>query len=187
MIAMNGSSLEDYDVGNSNYIMEKFISEYNVKIYSFVYNIVKDREEAKDITQDIFVKAIKYIHSYNTEKNFVTWMFTIARNTTYDYLKKQSRNHITNTKELNESMNASHGDNPDVLYQTREEALQISKLIDKLPIKYKSLIHMKYMLGLSYGEIGEKLNIPISKVESRLYMARKKLQRDIEKLSGEEV
>ncbi|MCB2301109.1 RNA polymerase sigma factor [Clostridium tagluense] len=59
--------------------LEEIISKYDKKIYSFVYNIVRNREEAMDITQDFFVKAIKYIHSYNSGKNFATWMFNYRK------------------------------------------------------------------------------------------------------------
>ncbi|MBZ9633354.1 sigma-70 family RNA polymerase sigma factor [Clostridium sp. FP1] len=78
--------------------------ENDKKIYSFVYNIVRNREEAMDITQDSFVKAIKYIHSYDSGKNFATWMFTIEKSTTYDYLKKKSHNNTASSIENEESM-----------------------------------------------------------------------------------
>ncbi|WP_164950953.1 RNA polymerase sigma factor [Clostridium sp. FP2] len=81
--------LSSVDKDNRCTNLEKIISRYDKKIYSFVYNIVRNREEAMDITQDSFVKAIKYIHSYDSGKNCSTWMFTIAKNTTYDYLKKR--------------------------------------------------------------------------------------------------
>ncbi|MBU3130759.1 sigma-70 family RNA polymerase sigma factor [Clostridium tagluense] len=78
--------------------------ENDKKIYSFVYNIVRNREEAMDITQDSFVKAIKYIHSYNSGKNFATWICTIEKNTNYDYLKKKSHNITASSIENEESM-----------------------------------------------------------------------------------
>ncbi|WLC66162.1 sigma-70 family RNA polymerase sigma factor [Clostridium tagluense] len=84
--------------------LEEIISKYDKKIYSFVYNIVRNREEAMDITQDFFVKAIKYIHSYDSGKNFATWMFTIEKSTTYDYLKKKSHNITASSIENEESM-----------------------------------------------------------------------------------
>ncbi|MBZ9623278.1 MULTISPECIES: RNA polymerase sigma factor [unclassified Clostridium] len=73
-----------------------------------------------------------------------------------------------------------------MLYQNKETLLEMGNIIDNLPIKYKELIHMKYMLGLSYEEINKKLMISISKVESRLYIVRKRFQKEKGKLKGKE-
>ncbi|MBW9158815.1 sigma-70 family RNA polymerase sigma factor [Clostridium sp. FP2] len=96
--------LSSVDKDNMCTNLEEIISKYDKKIYSFVYNIVRNREEAMDITQDSFVKAIKYIHSYNSGKNFATWMCTIEKNTNYDYLKKKSHNIAASSIENEESM-----------------------------------------------------------------------------------
>ncbi|WP_164950952.1 RNA polymerase sigma factor [Clostridium sp. FP2] len=83
-------------------------------------------------------------------------------------------------------MQSSYINSPEVLYQNKETLLEMANIIDNLPIKYKEVIHMKYMLGLSYEEISKKLMISISKVESRLYIARKRLQKEKGKLKGKE-
>lgn len=164
--------------------MEEFITRYDNRIFSFVYKIVRNREAAMEITQDVILKAIKYISSYNSDKNFITWIFTIAKNSTYDYMRKTIKSNNIVSIDSHEAQQVFHSDTPEWTYQCKESFLELISLIDALPEKYKVLIQMKYMLELNYEEISNMLQIPVHKVQSRLYMARKKLQNEIEKVRG---
>ena len=70
-------------------VLEKLISRYLKPVYNFVYRISNSQQDAEDITQETFIKVWQKIKKYNPDKNFKTWLFTIARNTAVDWLRKK--------------------------------------------------------------------------------------------------
>lgn len=160
---------------------EEIISFYNKKIYSFIFNIVNNQNDAVDITQETFLKVFTGIESFDTKKNFVTWIYTIAKNCAISFLIKNQKYKLIEPEDnvLNCASNKYDDSNPESTFEKKEELLQLITLIEKLPEKYYKLIQMKYIFGLSYEEISNKLNIPVYKIESRLYIARKKLLKQI--------
>ena len=68
---------------------EKLVEKYLKPLYNFIFQLVRDKDTANDITQDVFVKIWKSISSYDSQKKFSTWIFAIAKNTAFDFLKKK--------------------------------------------------------------------------------------------------
>jgi len=161
--------------------LEEVIAMYDKRVYSFIYSITRDENASMDITQETFIKLFQNIQSYDVEKNFITWLFTIAKNNSINYLNKCKRCEVVDIdthKEL-EGKHSEYG-NPAEIYEEKEEKAKLIKQVEALPEKYKMLIYMKYILEMSYEEISSKLEIPVHKVESRLYMARQKLLKQID-------
>lgn len=159
---------------------EQIIRWYDKKLYSYIYYLIFDEHEAFDLTQDTFIKAYENLYRFNLNKNFSTWLFCIAKNTTYNYIKKRNRNTILKTEELDMmQIEDKKLTNPIDIYEKKLYDNKILKLIDSLPDKYKDLIYLKYINELTYKQISEKLNIPEKTIETRLYIARKKLNKAI--------
>jgi len=158
-----------------NLAFEKIIIAYSKRLYGFIYNIVHDKESALDITQDTFTKAYQNINTFKSYGNFTIWIFTIARNNSFNYLKK-SKNEITkNIYDLNSLEISAKENDPQDIHVHKTSLNNIIKLIDELPEKYRTLIYLKYIENLSYKEISDSLNISIALVKSRLYAARENL------------
>lgn len=162
--------------------MENIILLYDRKIYSFIFNIVKDENDAVDITQETFLKLFMNITKFDMNKNFSTWLYTIAKNTAFNHMKENKKNKfVDNHNDFNNIDLQDGKSNPANIYERKETQQRLIELIDILPEKYKILIQMKYVFNLSYEEISEKLGIPTYRVESRLFMARKRLLKQITK------
>ena len=72
-----------------NAAFEKLLKRYLKSVYNFIYRLASDREVAEDLTQETFVKVWKNLRRFDQTKSFKVWIFTIAKNTAYDFLKKK--------------------------------------------------------------------------------------------------
>lgn len=149
---------------------EKLVLKYTKGLYGYVFNMLGHQQAAQDVVQEAFVKAYKNMYSFNANKCFSTWLYTIAKNSDLNYIKANKKYEFIDVEEK-----VSDFDNPEAVCISNEDSKKLANAIDKLSEKYKVLIYLKYINNLSYEEISKELNISKSIVESRLYTARQKL------------
>lgn len=157
---------------------EKILFMYEKQIFSYLYRFVNQKEDAEDLVQNTFLKLYKNIKSIDTDKNFNAWVYKIATNTAYDWLRKKRRHpelfiEDANAIETIEDENAY--DMLDGAYNTE----MIVKALNKIKPIYKSILLLFYKDELSYQEISEALCIPINTVKSHLYRAKKSLKEQL--------
>jgi RNA polymerase sigma-70 factor (ECF subfamily) len=165
-----------------NYLIEKTLSgdeaaysaivkTYLKPVYNFVYRLVNDRDTAEDLAQETFVKAWKNIHHFDMGKNFRTWLFTIAKNTTFDYLKKKKEIPFsTFADEEGESWLENIADEnilPDEILERSDLAEELEKILEKIPVHYRAILLLHYKEDLSLHEIAEILGEPYNTIKSR--------------------
>ncbi|RMD50666.1 sigma-70 family RNA polymerase sigma factor [Candidatus Parcubacteria bacterium] len=140
-------------------------------------------DEAEDILQEVFIKAFRYLHSFDSSMSFSSWIYRIAHNTTISaYRKKKVRPHgnlaedgealllnISNYKSLQEEM------------EIKSDISILNKAMGKLSEKYKNILLLRYMEELDYKEIADVLKLPMGSVASQISRAKKKLKHEIEK------
>jgi RNA polymerase sigma-70 factor (ECF subfamily) len=161
----------DYLVGQEE-AMPVLINRHYKSVYRFVFGLVVDESIAEDITQDVFVKVWKKIKSYNAKYSFKTWLFSIARNTAIDYLRKK--------KDIAFSMfDNEAGDNiiidtladdapwPEESLSRLEDVDLFKETLKKLPPLYREVLVLRYTNGLSIEEISEVLKRPVETVKSQ--------------------
>ena len=167
------------DLGAYRQLVEK----YQSRIYSMIAGMVRDREEAHDLTQDAFVKAFRNLDRFRLEASFYTWLYRIAKNLTIDWLRKQKRRR---TDEFDEGIAAreSGGTISDShLKESPSRELERSRLKDRifdametLSPEHRQIVLLREVEGFSYKEISDVMGIPEGTVMSRLFYARRKLQ-----------
>ncbi|MDI6619405.1 MAG: RNA polymerase sigma factor [Clostridiales bacterium] len=150
----------------------ELVAVYAKRLYGFLYAILQDEHDCLDIVQETFFKAYKNIFTFDTNRSFVTWLFTIAKNNAFNYLKSRNRNDL-GYESLDNIESKAEGPEEKIL--KKEETKRLVDAISRLPEKYKAIIYLKYISNLSYREIGKRLNIKESLVESRIYTARQKI------------
>ena len=155
-----------------------FLIDRHLKdVFNFIRRLVGNREEAEDITQETFLKMWRNLKKYRLGENFKTWLFTIARNTAIDYMRKK-RNFAFSDFENDEGENAlteSLTDLeplPDEIFAKAEE----KKFLDKLSLPHRETILLYYNEHLTFDEIGEILDQSINTVKSRHRRALLKLR-----------
>lgn len=152
--------------------LEELITRYFKAVYGFVFNYARSEAEAEDLTQLIFIKVWRGIKKFKLEKSFRVWLFTIAKNTSLDYLKKK--------RPLNFSaFENDEGDNilaetladpqplPDEIFERQDLSDWLASAVDKLPAKYLPVIQLYYVDGFSLVEIAKISGEPLNTIKSR--------------------
>ena len=171
-------ALKEGDTNSYN----KLMNLYRDPIYFMLFEKVKDKELAKDLTIEALGKAFKKLHLYTPEYAFSTWLFTVARNNCIDYLRKNKIQTISIEK-IKEDNNGnrinfdikSDDPNPEKILIKKQRIAILRQIVDQLKPKYRILVKLRYFKEMSYEEIAEDLNIPIGTVKAQLYRSRENL------------
>lgn len=152
--------------------LEVLFSKYLQLIFSFVYRYVGGGEDAEDITQDVFVKAWRNIKKFDQNKSFKTWLFSIAKNSCIDFLKKKRAIPFS-------EFDTEDGDNliadtftdssslPQELLEKAEIIQILNSTLEKLPPKYRMVLFLRYNDHFNFREIAESLDEPLYTIISR--------------------
>ena len=168
------------------------VEKYQGRVYSMVYGMVRNREDARDLTQEAFVKAYNNLDSFRLESSFYTWLYRIAMNLAIDFIRKRQRQGTTSYEEAIATRDGDggiaevhHEDDPRRLLERKRLYGRIMDAMEKLPADQRQAILLRELEGLSYKEIADVMDIPEGTVMSRLFYARKKLQKVLGHLRDE--
>jgi RNA polymerase sigma-70 factor (ECF subfamily) len=173
MIKENDQQLVyDYIKKGDGKSLEILIRRYLKPVYGFVYKYVGNMQEAEDITQDVFVKVWKNLKKFDRQRSFKAWIFTIAKNTAIDFLKKKK------TLQFADFEN-ERGENalvekfidpsplPDELLERKGIREIFIKAAGKLFPKYRRVLLLRHEENMTFREIAESLGEPLNTVKSR--------------------
>ncbi len=168
-------------MGGNDYSFEKILEKYLKPVFNFVYQLVGNFHVAEDLTQETFIKSWKHIKKFDMEKSFKTWIFTIAKNTTYDYFKKKKTVPFSNFIDgegNNQLENMSDGSIlPDEILERKNIAEELEKKINNIPQHYRIILLLHYKEDLSFQEIAEILEKPYNTIKSGHTRALKSLKK----------
>jgi RNA polymerase sigma-70 factor (ECF subfamily) len=144
---------------------------YLKPVYNFVYRFVWDRDTSEDLTQITFVKVWRNLRRFDKSKNLRTWIFAIAKNTTFDWLKKKKELPFSSfaDEEGNNALENISGseDLPDEIIARTDLAETIDRILRDLPPHYRALLLLHYKEDFTLHEIAEILGEPYNTVKSR--------------------
>lgn len=147
------------------------VKSYMKRAYYIALSFVKTEADARDISQEAFIKAFRHIKRFITGSDFFPWFYRILKNQCLDWLKKNRKKDRVPLEDINLA------DSPQVDEQLK---IQLWKGIEKLPLEHKELLILRYFQGFSYQEISKILDKPLGSVMSGLYYAKKKLRAAME-------
>ncbi len=150
--------------------LESLLTDSYSFVYGYLLTLSRDEELAKDITQEVMVKAIVNIHRFRGDSKFSTWLVSMAVNRYKDMVKKKA-------PALTGELVAESAETAAVKNETSQ---QLKSAIDKLPDKHRQAFLLKYFQGLTYEEIAQVLECPIGTVRSRLHHSLIKLREAME-------
>jgi RNA polymerase sigma-70 factor, ECF subfamily len=162
--------------GNGN-LYEVLVKKYQKQVYTLSFRMLNDKEDAKDIAQNAFIKAYDNLDSFNNKLKFFSWIYRITLNECINAQKRQSRFDSIdgNTK----FKRVADSDSIEANFETTERNKLLETALDSLKQETKALIIMKYYEDMSYEEIASALDIPVGKVKSRLFSARQVLKENL--------
>ena len=151
-----------------------------------VRNIIKliTKETNEDLEQEVFIKVWKNQDKYTEKGSLKSWINTVAKNLSKDYLRSASRRHSQNTVSDDEVVNAIQDTKvtPELKLQSKIRQKRIIKAIDSLKPKLKEVILLCDIEGMTYEQAASKLNVPIGTIKSRIYNAKKELAEQLSDL-----
>jgi len=147
------------------------------QLYNFAHWLTQNREEAEDLVQETYTKALRGFSSFQLGTNFRAWMYRILRNT---FLTSRTGLRATSTVSLDLEEDgtdvAVESETPETILMSRSNSQLVQRAIENLPLHYREIILLCEVEEMSYQEIAETLSIPIGTVMSRLSRARKTLR-----------
>ncbi len=157
--------------------------KYRERLYSVVYNITSNREDAADLTQEALIKAFTSISRFKGKSSFFTWLYRIAVNTALTHVKRARMRHFFSFDTIHEELAPSEiletlaqrgdGDRSTVLKELQEK---LNEALQKLSPKHRTVVVLFEIEGLSHQEIAEILDTTEGTVRSRLHYAKQQLQ-----------
>lgn len=165
--------------------LEQCIHEYGKEIYSFCKHLTCNRQEADDLYQDTFLKAVELQQKIDWKENPKSFLLSVVVRIWKNRRRKAAwRNRIAPTEVLIEERDVEEGCDTEVSleenYIIREESRIVRDAVYKLPEKLRMCVLLFYMEELSISQIAKVLKIPQGTVKSRLYQARKQLEKELE-------
>jgi RNA polymerase sigma-70 factor (ECF subfamily) len=159
-----------------NEAFAELISRYKRLIYSVAYKFSRDSEDVNDMAQEAFIKIYKSLSRYDDKYKFSTWSVKVATNICLDQLRRKRYNSVS----LDEIENFMGTNNSPEEYYLRKEKTQVLRdAIDGLPEIYRVPIVMYHQKGMSYKEIAEQLDKPMSIIKNRIFRARNTLKENL--------
>ncbi len=155
-------------------------------MYNFAYRLTLERDDAKDLVQDTYLKAYRFIESFQTGTNAKAWLFRILKNSFInDYRKKSKEPNKVDYQDVETYYNSEDVNRqitPDLRVESLKDMIgdEISNALNSLDVDFKTVIILCDLEGFKYEEMAKILDIPIGTVRSRLHRARQLLK---EKLS----
>jgi len=177
--ALEDFKLIDMAVGGDDKAYAKLLQRYKRPVYHMILRMVRNVDDAEDLTIESFAKSFRSLHKFKKDFTFSTWLFRIATNNTIDFIRKKKLNTLsienTYTDDDGQSVSLDVEDgnpNPqeEAIKGQREELMQV--FVNMLPGKYQKLVRLRYFSELSYEEIAEELEAPLGTVKAQLHRAR---------------
>lgn len=152
--------------------LAEIVDRYLKPIYNFVYRFTGSSGDAEDITQETFLKVWKNLKRYKKGESFKAWIFSIARNTAIDWMRKKKNLAFSDFE--NEEGGNSLSDIlvdaeplPDAILARAEDQKFVENLLEKLSPKYREVILLHYNNHMTFEEIGQVLKKPLDTVKSQ--------------------
>ena len=163
---------------------EALVTAHEKMVYNLVYRMVGNTEDAQDISQEVFLKAYRYLARFNRQASFSTWIYQIAVNTAIDELRRRKGKETLSLEEEYEGdkknfhkQYASPGPNVEEQVLEKEGLHSLKQAVFALPEEQKTVVILRDMEGFSYEEIARITGTALGTVKSRLARGREQLRR----------
>jgi len=165
----------------------EIVRRWERRIFALSYGMLGREDEARDATQETFLAAFRNLRGFRGEAKVSSWLHRIAVN---QCITRQRRAKVRSESALEEEQENHVGDfaapgySPAQVTESRQETEAVRRAINSLPLELKQVVVMKEFEELTFREIADALDIPLSTVKSRLYTALKQLHMRLQKFAG---
>lgn len=173
----------------------QLVQRYQRKVYGIAFGVVRNPEDAMDVAQEAFIKVHRYLDRFEGSSSFYTWLYRIVVNLAIDHLRKQgkattvdyddARSHGENSGP-DELLPSTMGMDPDRSLMRQEIRKHVNNALECLSPNHRAVILMREVEGLSYTEMAEVMDCSKGTIMSRLFHARRNLQRALLEIMGQD-
>lgn len=165
---------------------EELVQRYHGKIYGLTYNMTSNREDAEDLTQEVFVKAHEAIARFKGNSSFYTWIYRIAVNKTINYRKKRNRKRAMSLDQFDQEIKqdedyhalTSKG-SPLRNINLSELQKRLNEALQNLSEKHRTVVVLHDVQGIPHEEIAKMVGASVGTIRSRLFYARRQMQGEL--------
>jgi RNA polymerase sigma factor (sigma-70 family) len=158
---------------------ESLVRRYSTSLYSFITRFLGDHDQASDILQQVFIQLYTSLPTLRTDKPLKAWLFQVARNRCVDELRRKRILHFSELEAKNDEDEVSIVDAlldttplPEELAESHDLQERLQEAIDTLPVKFRSVVLLRYVGQLSFPEIGQALNMPVATAKTYFHRAK---------------
>jgi RNA polymerase sigma-70 factor (ECF subfamily) len=175
-------------LGGDQGAWEDIVRQHRRKVFNIAYKFTGRHDEAEDLTQDVFLKIFKSLHTFDRRANFQTWLVSVSRNLCIDHYRsvRKERETIDRDVDAGELAPTAPGQNA---YQALEQADRVhllARAMRELTADLRDAVMMRDLHELSYQEIADKLKLPEGTVKSRINRGRTELARQVQRIREEQ-
>lgn len=169
----------------------ELLGKYRDSIFFMMLKMVKNSDDADDLTIEAFGKAFNRIHQYTPNYAFSTWLFRIATNNCIDFIRKKKMVTLSLDKNIDDGEGGSinvevESDtlNPEQRFMRKQKIRMMREIVAKLKPRYKELVVLRYFREFSYEEIAQETDLPLGTVKAQLFRAREQLYKLMQDKKG---
>ncbi|HET9920930.1 MAG TPA: RNA polymerase sigma factor [Ktedonobacteraceae bacterium] len=159
--------LAQQTLAGDEYSFEALVKRYSTPLFNFIYHFLSDYDQACDILQHVFIQLHTSLPTLRTDKPLKAWLFQVARNRCLDELRRKRAIHFSELETTSDDDELSplaaipdNGPLPEELAERHDLQQCLQAAIETLPIKFRMVVLLRYTGQLSFGEIGQSLNMP---------------------------
>jgi len=158
------------------------VEEHQRYVYNLALRVVKDENEALDLTQETFVRAWTALPNFKGQSQFRTWLYRIVTNLCYNRLPNLRRSLNDLGDDVMEEIPETNFNAPAQEFESNETRIHLYQAINELDSNYQLLITLRYQNELSYDEIASTLNLPLGTVKTGIFRAKEQLRKSLARL-----
>ncbi len=174
MLAVRDGDLEKLGV---------LFERHHALLFNFLLRLTGNRHLSEDLVQEVFVRLLKYRHTYRAESQFTTWMFQIARNARIDHFRKGPHDEVSMEDEVYERVSLQP--TPGEQAEQNEQVQIMLDALSRLSEERREVLLMRGVLGLKFEEIADTLKCSINTIKGRAFRGIRELRGSMHQLRGE--
>jgi RNA polymerase sigma-70 factor (ECF subfamily) len=166
---------------------DQLVIRYSPRLYGMIYHMTSNKEDANDLTQDVFAKAYRSLRRFRGRSSFYTWIYAIGTNMTLNFLKKRNRRAAWSLDNLDSGIqndeamvDLAHAANPRHQSDLNELQKKLNEALQSLSNSHRAVVTMFDIQGIPHAEISKILKVSEGTVRSRLFYAHRQLQGHLE-------
>jgi len=182
MKATNEELVESFQRGDTS-VFDLLVERWDRKIQGAIYRVVGPSEDARDLCQEAFLKAYRGLGTFKKDARFSSWLYQIALNVCRDRLRRRKGRHLVSFDDMDEASQAASTPSvptPLQLAEAHDISDRVARAVADLPQDQREVIVLKEYQDLTFAEIADVLELPLSTVKTRLYRGLVQLRERLE-------